>query len=141
FRYLPAPFDGLGVDSNLTYVNATANVHQGQGRSTLPQTSPLTFNVNEMYQKGPFNLNLSESYVSRNLYSVGTNPSTDVFSQPRFRVDLNLSYDVTPHVQLFFQGRNLTNTVLEFTQSSSTQFPIQREYYGQDFLFGVHYHL
>ncbi|MDE2318679.1 MAG: TonB-dependent receptor [Rhodospirillales bacterium] len=141
FHLLPAPLDGLGINANLTYVDATANVHQGQGRSALPQSSPLTFNVSEMYQKGPFDFSLAESYVSRNLYSVGSDPSTDVFSQPRFRLDLDLSYQVTPHVQFFFQGRNLTNTVLEFTQSSSSQFPIQREYYGQDFLFGVHYHL
>jgi TonB-dependent receptor len=141
FRSLPAPFNGLGVDSNLTYVDATANVHQGYGRTILPQSSPLTFNVTEMYQKGPFQLDLSESYVSRNLFSVGSDPSTDVFSQPRFRMDLNVAYNATPHVQLFFQGANLTNTKLEFTQSASTDFPIQREYYGQEFLFGVHYHL
>ena len=141
FYFLPRPLDGLGVDANLTYVDATADVHQGLGRSILPQSSPLTFNVTGLYQKGPVDLRLSGSYVSRNLFSVGADPSTDVFTTPRFRVDVSLGYDINQHLQFYFEGKNLTNTTLTFTQSASTFYPIQREFYGQDFLFGIHYKL
>jgi outer membrane receptor protein involved in Fe transport len=141
FRALPAPFDGLGINSNITIVNATANVIQGQGKSILPQSYPLTYNATETCNKYGVHFDLAESYTSRNLFGVGSGPSTNVYTAPIFRLDLNVAYDLNPHLQLFFQGKNLTNSVLEFTQSASKQFPIQREYYGQDFLVGVHYKL
>ncbi len=141
FRALPAPFDGLGINTNITIVNATANIIQGQGKSILPQTYPLTYNATETYNKYDFHADLAESYTSRNLFAVGSGPSTNVYTAPIFRLDLNLGYDLTPHLQLFLQGKNLTNSVLEFTQSASTAYPVQREYYGQDFLVGVHYQM
>jgi hypothetical protein len=52
-------------------------------------------------------------------------------------VDANVEYDLTPRVTLFAQARNITNTPLEFTQSASSQYPIQREYYDMDWLGGV----
>jgi outer membrane receptor protein involved in Fe transport len=75
------------------------------------------------------------------MWKVGTSASTNTYTQPMFRMDSDISYQMTPQWQLFFQARNLTNTRLEFTQSSNSQFPLQREYYGQSFLFGVHYHM
>jgi TonB-dependent receptor len=141
FHFLPAPFDGLGINANATFVNATGNVIQGEGKSTLPETYPVTFNVTETYDKGKVHFGLSQSYTGRNLFTVGSGPSTNVYTQPMFRLNVDLSYNLTPHLQLFFQGANLTNTRLEFTQSASPEFPIQREYYAQTFLFGLHYHL
>jgi TonB-dependent receptor len=140
FRSLPAPFDGLGINANAAFVDATANI-QGQGKALLPETYPLTFNVTEMYEKGPWQFHLLESYTSRNLFSVGTDASTNVYTQPTFRMDADLEYQMTPQWQLWFQAHNLTNTHLIYTQSSSRNFPIQNEYYGQTFLFGMHYHL
>ena len=141
FHELPGPFSGLFVNANATLVDATANVIQGQGRSILPLSYPFTFNVEEGYDKGAYHAHLSESYTSRNLFAVGSDPSTNVYTQPMFGMNADIEYDVTPQWQAFFQVHNITNTVLEFTQSASRQFPIQREYYGQDFLFGIHYHL
>ncbi len=40
-------------------------------------------------------------------------------------------------MQIFVEGKNLTNTKLEFTSSASSAYPIQREYYEQDFLVGL----
>lgn len=139
--FLPKPLDGLGLEANLTYVDATADVIPGQGRSILPQTYPLTINATETYKKGPFELNIAETYNSRNLYQVSSGPSTNVYTQPVFQLDVNAFYNITPHWQVFFQGNNLTNYKLEFTQSASSNFPVQREYYGQKFIVGVHYSL
>ena len=141
FHELPGALSGLSINANATFVDATADVIQGQGRSILPSSYPFTFNVTEGYDLGRVHAYLSQNYTSRDLFTVGSGPSTNVYTQPIFAMDLNLEYDVTPHWQAFFQVHNLTNRVLEFTQSASTQFPIQREYYGQDFLLGVHYHL
>ncbi|MDR3505371.1 MAG: TonB-dependent receptor [Acidocella sp.] len=137
--FLPAPLDGLGVDANLTYVNATAQVHQGMKKTILPQTSPLTYNAAAYYEKGPINLRVAMNYVSRNVFAVGRDPSTDIFSQPRFRLDIGGTYSITPQLQIYADVKNITNTKLEFTQSASSVYPIQREFYGQDYFFGIHY--
>ncbi|MDE8348555.1 MAG: TonB-dependent receptor [Acidocella sp.] len=137
--FLPKPFNGLGLNVNVTYVDATANVIPGQGRSILPQTYPLTLNAVESYKSGPFEFDVDETYNSRNLYTVASDPSTNVYTQPIFQLDVNASYNITPKWQVFFQGNNLTNYVLEFTQSASGNFPVQREFYGQKFILGVHY--
>ncbi|MDE8345729.1 MAG: TonB-dependent receptor [Acidocella sp.] len=139
--FLPKPLDGLGLEANATYVDATADVIPGQGRSILPQTYPLTINATESYKTGPFEFDVDETYNSRNLYTVASDPSTNIYTQPVLQLDVSAFYNVTPKLQVFFQGNNLTNYKLEFTQSASSTFPVQREYYGQKFIVGVHYAL
>lgn len=134
--FLPEPMDGLGVDGNLTYIYARGEIRPGQ-RHTLPQTSPFNYNAELFYEKGPVGIRLAASYVSTNLFAVGGDPTQDVYSQPRFRLDLGSTYDVTDNLQFYFQVKNLTNTLLEFTQTRSTYFPIQREFYGPTYFAGV----
>jgi outer membrane receptor protein involved in Fe transport len=92
-------------------------------------------------------MDVSVNYVARSLFAV-VNPTAsgftdlnprdaDNFTSARTTVDANISYAVTPRITLFAQARNLTNTPLEFTQSASSQYPIQREYYDFDYLGGV----
>jgi outer membrane receptor protein involved in Fe transport len=103
------------------------------------------------YETGPIYMDVSVNYVSRSLYAT-TNPATsgladlnprdaDTFTSARTTVDANLEYNLTPRVTLFAQARNLTNTPLEFTQSASSQYPIQREFYDMDYLGGVRFRL
>jgi TonB-dependent receptor len=138
--FLPAPFDGLGASGNITYVDSSGHVDGPDIKANeLFATSPISYNASLLYNKGPIGIDLATSYVSRNLDGLGGSRDADVFSSPRLRLDLDLSYQVTRQVQLFVQGHNLTNTRLEFTQSASSAYPVQREYYDQDFLVGVHY--
>jgi TonB-dependent receptor len=136
FAFLPGAFSGLGVESNLTYVASRGEIRPGEFHA-LPQTSPLAFNAGVSYEKGPFDLKLATSYVSTNLWVVGGGPSTDQYSQPRLRLDLGAEYRVNSHVELYFDAKNLTNTHLEFTYTTSKAFPIQNEFYDSDFLFGI----
>lgn len=68
------------------------------------------------------------AYVSRNLFTVFGTRATDQFSSPRFRLDVSASYQVTPRIQVYAEGKNLTTTTLEFSSSASSAYPIQREY-------------
>lgn len=140
FYFLPHPLDGLGIDANLTYVDGTGKIFPGQGRSILPETYPLTANIAETYKKGRFDFEISENYTSRNLFAAGSNPGSSTYTQPTFMLDVSASYQLTPHWTFYAQGANLTNYRLYITQGSNRFYPIQREYYGQRLLFGVHYH-
>ena len=136
FQFLPDPFSGLGFEGNLTDVESSGEIRPGE-KHTLPQTSPFNYNAALYYQQGPVYLKLAASYVSTNLWAVGGNDSTDLYSQPRFRLDFGGTYDITSQVQAYLDIKNITNTHLEFTQTKSNDFPVQREYYDADYLFGV----
>lgn len=138
FVFLPEPMDGLGFDGNLTYNYARGDIRSNPvDRHTLPQTSPFNWNAELFYEKGPVGLRLAASYVSANIFAVGPDASQDIYSQPRLRLDLGATYDVTPNVQCYFDVKNLTDTLLEFTQTKNRNFPIQREFYGPTFFAGV----
>ena len=136
FAFLPDPLDGLGFEGNLTYVQSSGEIRPGE-KHALPQTSPFNYNAAIYYEKGPVNLKLAASYVSTNLWAVGGDASTDLYSQPRFRLDFGGSYDITDQVQFYADVKNITNTHLDFTQTKSKAFPVQNEFYDADYLFGV----
>ena len=136
FEFLPEPLNGFGIDGNLTYVESKGEIRPGE-RHALPQTSPFTYNAALFYNHGPVYVKLAAAYVSTNLWAVGGSPSTDLYSQPRFRLDLGASYQITGRVQAFMDIKNLTNTHLEFTQTKSKNFPVQNEFYDADYTLGV----
>ncbi len=136
FDFLPGMFSGLGFEGNLTWLRSQGEIRPGEF-GTLPQTSPFTANVAALYDRGPLHLKLAATYVSRNLWVVGGDATTDQYSQPRFRLDFGSSYDINDRVQVYFDAKNITNTHLEFTYTKSKDFPIQNEFYDSDFLFGV----
>jgi TonB-dependent receptor len=136
FEFLPGPLSGLGFEGNLTYVESSGQIRPGE-RHTLPQTSPFNYNAGLFYRRGPIDLKLAASYVSSNLWVVGGDPSTDLYSQPRFRLDFGARYKINSHVEAYADVKNITNTHLEFTQTKSKNFPVQNEFYDADYLFGV----
>jgi TonB-dependent receptor len=136
FKFLPEPFDGFGFDGNITWVDSRGQIRIGESHA-LPQTSPLTWNAALFYEKAPFELRLAAAYVSTNLWEVGTDPGTDLYSQARLRVDFGGSYAITKDIGYYVDIKNITNTKLEFTQTDSTNFPVQREFYDLDFLTGI----
>jgi len=140
FYFLPGALSGFGFDGNLTLVDSSGQVHQADAEHRrLPQTSPLSANASLFYEKGPISARIAASYVSKNLWAVGGDPSTDLYSQPRFRLDASVAYSINRQWQVFAEAKNLTNTKLEFTQTSDKRYPVQREYYDMDVLGGVRF--
>ncbi len=136
FDFLPGAFGGFGFEGNLTYVKSKGDIRPDEAHA-LPQTSPLTYNAAVFYRQGPVYLKLGASYVSKNLWAVGGDASTDLYSQPRMRLDFGGTYDFSSHVQAYVEVKNITNTHLEFTQTSSKDFPVQNEFYDADYHLGV----
>ena len=149
FTFLPDFWSGFGVDGNFTYVHTRGDIRAGEEHA-LPQTSPRNFNAELFYDKGPLTLRLAASYVATNLWQVGPTPinpgdpsgaSQDLYSRARFRLDFGGSYKITDNVEWYVDVKNITNTKLEFTQTASPMYPVQREFYDTDFFFGVRAHL
>lgn len=136
FAFLAAPFDGLGLDTNYTYVSSSANIRPGETGS-LPSTSNNNFNVALTYEKGPVQLRFATAYVGHNLYAIGSSRATDIFAAPRFRIDMGTSYVLNRYATLYFDAKNLTNTPLQFTEGPTNSRPIQREFYDATYLAGL----
>jgi len=139
FVFLPGALSGFGFDGNVTYNDSDGDIRIGE-KHTLPQTSPWNYNAAIYYEKYGVKIRLAASYVSKNLWSVGGDATQDLYSQPRFRLDLGTSYSFWDNYEVYFDAKNISNTKLEFTQTPSQVFPVQREFYGTDYLFGVKVH-
>ena len=135
-EFLPDPLDDFGFEGNMTLIQSSGQIRPGE-KHALPQTSPFNYNASLYYQNGPAYLKLGASYVSANLWSVGSDSAHDLYSQPRFRLDFGGAYDISSEVQLYLDVKNITNTKLEFTQTNDRNFPVQREFYDADYLLGV----
>jgi len=126
FAMLPAPFDGLGINANVTYVDSNIEIRPGEF-SLLPGTSKWTWNMGAFYEAHNVQLRLSAQRVSAAIFGIG-GPGTDVFQDARTTLDLTSSYAVTPQMSVYFNARNLLNTPLRYYEGSSNR-PIQREFY------------
>lgn len=129
FNYLPAPFDGLGLQANYTYVDSsTPTTVSGVG---TPVNAPLTnlskrsYNLIAMYEKGPFSTRIAYNYRSDFVTGFAYFVNTGLLNQVMMGyadLDASLNYNITKNVQIAVQGVNLTNA-LRYQAYGSKQFP------------------
>ena len=120
FSGLPAPFDGLGVqtsfnytDSNARYENAVANVSFG-----LEGLSKYSYSLVGFYEK--YGVQARVAYTWRDKFlqvAVGRNGEPEFFNSYG-QLDAGLSYEVTPNFTVFADAINL-NDAKEFIYSVS----------------------
>jgi TonB-dependent receptor len=135
-KNIPEVLKGLGFGLNYTYVDSKFEIRPGEF-SKLPSTSTNTANASISYEKNGFDMRIAGYYLSQNLWAIGNGLNTpDVFSQPRFSLDLGSSYAVSKNTSIYLNAKNLTNTPLTFVEGSSERV-IQREFYGPTIQIGV----
>jgi hypothetical protein len=113
FTWLPAPFDGFGVQANYTYAAAgkVGRCDTVTGEE-IPQAglSKNTYNLVLYYDKGPINARIA--YNSRSPYftgggtagRAGRNAGTEY-------VDGKITYTINEHLSAFVEAQNLTGEV------------------------------
>lgn len=111
---LPAPLDGLIVQANYTWTDATGDVpNDGDPTDlreiTLPATARHTLNGVLGYEKGPFSFRLAGTYRDRYLDELGSEAEFDRYVDDHFQLDLSAKYRVTDNVQVFYEWINLNN--------------------------------
>jgi TonB-dependent receptor len=137
FTELPGPLSGLGAGANYTYVDSRFEIRPGE-HSRLPSTSKETWNASISYDLYGLSLRVAAYSVSSDLFAIGTNKSSDVYNAHRLDMDFGSSYTINNALSLYFNIKRLLNTPHSFYQGTPDR-PIQREFYGQDYLFGVRY--
>jgi len=135
FSFLPRPFDGVGLEGNVTFVTSSGAARPGEEHA-LPGTSPTTFNASLFYDAYGVQLRLASEYVGHSLYQVGGDRAQDQFEDSRFTLDWTSSYDVFENASVYFNVKNITNAPLRI-YTGAPNWVIQREFYDETFEGGV----
>ena len=111
FDYLPAPFDGLGLASNLAIMDSDVTVPDREDED-LPffDQSDFVLNLAPYYQVGPLELRFALNYQSEFLDEVATDALEDIYGDERLTIDISGRYEfMEGRLQLNAYVRNLTN--------------------------------
>ncbi|WP_338446934.1 TonB-dependent receptor [Pelagerythrobacter marensis] len=111
---LPSPLDGLLVQANYTYTDATGRVPIDGDPDDLrgimlPATSKHTANIALGYEKGPVSLRLAGTYRDKYLDELGDDATEDRLVDDHFQLDLSAKYRVNDNVQVFYEWVNINN--------------------------------
>jgi iron complex outermembrane receptor protein len=132
FDFLPAPFDGLGVQANYTYIenqgisNANLKVASGSASGGTPQPgtngtalqvdaleglSKNAYNLVGMYEKGPWAIRAAYNWRSKYLVTaVDCCIYLPMWADEAGFLDASVRYRVNSNIELSLQGSNLLNT-------------------------------
>lgn len=135
---LPGALSGFGVAGNYTYV--TSNVERAQGANTnncgYNGLSPHSANGSIFYEKFGIQARASYNWRSsflRACFGAASRPENrDSYGQ----FDASIAYDVTPQIQVYVQGVNITNAyVNDYSVLQERLLLLQNT--GARYLFGV----
>lgn len=144
FKHLPAPFDGLGVDTNLMLADSSVVLTTGAPSVKMPGTGKLTANGALFYEAHGFESRVSLKFDDRTIFGIGGLPNqfgyatiaTDVYLDRRLTLDYTGAYQVNKVVKLYWSVKNITDAPLRYYEGNPDR-PIQREHYGATYEAGV----
>lgn len=133
YDFLPAPFDGLGVQANYTYIDSDglpntflngpdlANVSTVAPAGNLPleQLSKHNINATVFYEKGPVSVRAAYNWRSRFLLTASDVifPFYSIFNEETGQLDGSIFFKLSDEVQVGVQGVNLLNETTETLQA------------------------
>jgi iron complex outermembrane receptor protein len=140
FDFLPAPFDGLGVQANYTYVDSSAPTAIAGLSTALPQLSKNSYNLVGFYEKGKISTRIAYNWRSsfyNSLYT-GLGAIAPVYTKGYGWLDASFSYDITPQLTATLEGTNLLRTQLE-NYIGRQSLPNSRSIDDRQFLAGLRF--
>ncbi len=134
-RFLPSPFDGLGLYANYTFTDGTARL-PGRTGGILPGQPRHVSNLALAYEKRGFSGRISMNLHDHDVSEVGDSAAEDIFIDKHIQLDLSASQRIYKNVRVFAEILNLTNEPLRVYEGFRDR-PIQGEFYRWWATFGV----
>src|SRR5262249_7838279 len=118
--FLPRPFNGLGVSTNYTWLDATGHFPGRADHLPLVRTAKRNGNFNVFYAYGPWDFRVFVNYRSPYLSSVGARPALDAYQDERSTLNFFGKYKVTERVTLNLDVNNATDAISRTYQGNPT---------------------
>ena len=143
--FLPGPLNGLGVFANYSYTTSRAVVPNRAIDPALARQGPSNWNVDVTYDKRRLSTRLGLTHNDAYIYQYGfqdgadlgiRGPHGDQYTYAHTQLDLQASYRLHGGLKFIASFLNLNNEVFGFYQGSPI-YPIQREFYGTTYMFGL----
>lgn len=133
YDFLPAPFDGLGVQANYTYIKSSGlpntflngpdlagtSTVEPSGNLPLEQLSKHNVNVTAFYEKGPISLRAAYNWRSRFLLTASDVifPFYSIFNDDTGQLDGSIFLSLSDQIKIGVQGVNLLNETTKTLQA------------------------
>ena len=137
FLGLPEPFNGFGVALNYTYTDSEANVFDRDRPVPFFLQSDHIGNAALFYERSGFEARLAYTYYSTYLDALGDDETQDLYFDERGQLDFKASYQVTDHVNVFFEWLNITDQPLRFFSGRNSGRLAENEIYSWNVVGGV----
>ncbi|WP_157443025.1 TonB-dependent receptor [Colwellia piezophila] len=121
FTSLPAPFDGLGIIANKTFVDSKSTADDGETSLPLIGLSDSA-NLILFYEKDAVQLRVAWNQRDRFMQSKPQSWRDGHYVEDYAQVDISGSYDVNEHLTVFFEGINITNELYITTAKYDNQY-------------------
>jgi len=109
FYFLPGPFNGLGVTSNVAFITSELTIAGRDGKLPFLGQPDRVLNLIPYFQRGPFEVRFAYARRSAFLAAV-TTPGLDRFRAARETMDLTVRYQIRgPGLEFIGTARNLAN--------------------------------
>jgi len=129
FLHLPAPFDGLGINANATFMSTNAGINSVGAAAAGVSQFGLTGlgnlqNVTLIYQKYGFSARVAYSRRGQHIVAIGdgVNALAPIYEKPYAVLDAQVSYRVNKYVTVALSGTNLTDTVIQQYDTRTDEF-------------------
>lgn len=109
FTFLPAPFDGFGVNVNYTATDSSVTVFGRNDELPFFKQSDHIGNVALLYEKFGVAAQASVSFQSPSLGSVGANADRDGYDDAYHVVDLKISAPIARGLRALVEASNITD--------------------------------
>lgn len=107
FTFLPAPFDGLGLNVNYTIVDSSVTIFGRPDELPFFKQSDSLGNIALVYEKHGFEARLAYSFNGDYLEEVGTSAANDGYTDRRRVWDAKLSYRINSRFRIYGEFTNL----------------------------------
>lgn len=128
--------DGFIFSTNLTLSDSEATLPDGRDVPFLKQSNAV-WNIALAYDKGPWDLRVSGNYRGDFLDEL-QEAELDRYTDDRFRVEASAKYRVSRQLQLYLEGRNLTDAPEYYYFGDESRLS-QYDEFGRTVVFGARF--
>ncbi|MDX2221268.1 MAG: TonB-dependent receptor [Rhodospirillaceae bacterium] len=135
WTFLPAPWDGFGIQANVALIDGDFRTPQGR-TVRFPGTSKRVTNLAVFYENFGLSTRLSYQHRTGWVDDVAQIEGGDLLWGAAERLDFSARYQINDYVGVYFDANNLTDDI-GFRYEGTKDRPYEIEGFGRRYLAGV----